>query len=54
MLDKLDEEIFQQLQVLDCLIDSIISEIDQIEMMGDFVGDLDDEDFDEDVIDNQE
>ncbi|MEC7823468.1 MAG: FimV/HubP family polar landmark protein [Pseudomonadota bacterium] len=54
MLGKLDEEISQQSQALDRLTDSIISEIDQIEMMGDLAGDLDDEDLDEDVIDNQE
>ena len=54
MLGKLDEEISQQSQALDRLTDSIISEIDQIEMMGDLAGDLDDEDLDEDVIDNQD
>lgn len=54
MLGKLDEEISQQSQALDRLTDSIISEIDQIEMMGDLAGDLDDEDLDEDVIDNKD
>ncbi len=47
MLEKLDDEITQQSQALDRLTDSIISEMDQIEMMGDLAGDLDDEDDEE-------
>ncbi|MDG6097052.1 AAA family ATPase [Alteromonas sp. ZYF713] len=53
MLEKLDDEITQQSQALDRLTDSIISEMDQIEMMGDLAGDLDDEDDEEgDLLDD--
>ncbi len=52
MLGKLDDEISQQSQALDRLTDSIINEIDQIEMMGDLAGALDDDDIDEDIIEN--
>lgn len=52
MLGKLDDEISQQSQALDRLTDSIINEIDQIEMMGDLAGDLDDDDIEDDIIDN--
>ena len=51
MLEKLDDEISQQSQAIDRLTDSIINEIDQIEMMGDLAGDLDDEDEDSDLLD---
>lgn len=52
MLEKLDEEITQQSQALDRLTDSIISEIEQIEMMGDLAGDLDDEEEEGDLLEN--
>lgn len=51
MLEKLDDEISQQSQAIDRLTDSIINEMDQIEMMGDLAGDLDDEDEDSDLLD---
>ncbi|MFS1703936.1 FimV/HubP family polar landmark protein, partial [Alteromonas sp. AMM-1] len=52
MLGKLDEEISQQAQALDRLTDSIINEIEQIEMMGDLAGDLDEEELEDEFVPN--
>ncbi|MCU7555936.1 AAA family ATPase [Alteromonas sp. ASW11-19] len=52
MLEKLEKEINDQSQQLDRLTDNIIGEIEQLEMMGDMLGDVtDDEDDESDEID---
>lgn len=49
MLDKIDDEIQQQNQEIDAVADNLLNEIEQLEMMG---GMLDDLDEDEDILES--